>query len=170
MQEVDRQDPGGLGVQELPPRRTGPARRRIDARGPQDLIDGRRGGGHAELGQLAVDPPVAPQRVLPGQANGYPGNIPDCRRAAGSAPCARVVLPGDQFAVPGQQRRGGHREDPGPLPPRDERGQRGEPGPVGRLVTYPAGVPAQHRVLVPEHQQLGVLRLGPAEHQHNQPE
>src|SRR5262249_22664918 len=30
--------------------------------------------------------------------------------------------------------------------------QRGEPYPVDRLVPYPPGVPAQHRVLVPEHQ------------------
>jgi len=33
VQEVDREDPGGLGVQELPPGRARPARRRIDARG-----------------------------------------------------------------------------------------------------------------------------------------
>jgi hypothetical protein len=39
VQEVNGDDPGGLGVQELPPRRTGPARRRIDARSPQDLPD-----------------------------------------------------------------------------------------------------------------------------------
>jgi len=32
VQEIDREDPGGLGCQELPPRRAGPARRRIDAR------------------------------------------------------------------------------------------------------------------------------------------
>jgi hypothetical protein len=60
VQEVDRQDPGSLGVQELPPGRAAAAWCGIDARGPQDLIEGRRGGGHAELGQLAVDPPVAP--------------------------------------------------------------------------------------------------------------
>jgi hypothetical protein len=30
VQEIDREDPGGLGCQELPPRRAGPARRRID--------------------------------------------------------------------------------------------------------------------------------------------
>jgi hypothetical protein len=37
VQEIDREDPGGLGCQELPPRRAGPARRRIDARSTQDL-------------------------------------------------------------------------------------------------------------------------------------
>ena len=37
--------------------------------------------------------------------------------------------------------------------------------PVGWLVTYPASVAAQHRVLVPEHQQLSILRQVPAEYQ-----
>ena len=38
-----------------------------------------------------------------------------------------------------------------------------------RLIPHPAGVPAQHRVLVPEHQELGVLRPVPAKHQRDQP-
>jgi hypothetical protein len=103
-------------------RRARPARCRIDARGAQDLIDGRRRNGHAEPGQLAVDPPVTPQRVLPRQADGDPGNTPHGRRAAGPAARARFVLPRDQPAVPSQQRRGRHREDPAPPPPRDKRG------------------------------------------------
>jgi hypothetical protein len=41
VQEVDGEDPGGLGVQELPPGRAAAAWRRIDARGSQDLVDGR---------------------------------------------------------------------------------------------------------------------------------
>ena len=42
VQEGDREDPGGLGCQELPPRRACAPRRRIDARGMQDLptVDG----------------------------------------------------------------------------------------------------------------------------------
>ena len=39
MQEVDRDDPGGLGVQELPPGRARAAWRWIDARSSQDFID-----------------------------------------------------------------------------------------------------------------------------------
>jgi hypothetical protein len=58
VQEVDGQDSGGLGVQELPPRRARAARRRIDARSTQDFIDGRRRDGGSELGQLAVDPAI----------------------------------------------------------------------------------------------------------------
>src|ERR1019366_1976165 len=96
------------------------------------------------------------QRVLPRQADGYPGDAPDHLRAAGPAARARAVLPRGQSAVPGQQRRGRHREGPGPPPPRDERGQRSEPGPVGGLVPGPgrrsgaaprshAGAPAAQR-------------------------
>jgi hypothetical protein len=48
VEEVDGQDPGGLGVQELPPRR--PERcSRIDARGAQDLIGGRGRDGRTKL-------------------------------------------------------------------------------------------------------------------------
>jgi hypothetical protein len=76
----------------------------------------------------------------------------------GFAPPARVVLLRGQFAVPGQQRRGSDGEDFAPAPARYEPCQRGEPGPVGRFVTGSAGVAAQHRVLVPEHEQLSILR------------
>jgi hypothetical protein len=168
MQEVDRQDPGGLGCKELPPGRPRPARRRIDARIVQDLPDGGRRDRDAELRQLAMDPAVSPQRVLLRQADGKPSDALDCRRPAGLAPSARVVFSRGQPAVPGQQGRGRYWEDPGPPPARDEPRQRGEPGPVGWLVPHPAGVPAQHRVLVPEHQQLSILRRVSAEHQDSQ--
>jgi len=49
-------------------------------------------------------------------------------------------------------------------------GQRGEAHPVSRLVPHTPGVTAQHRVLVPEHQQLSLLRPVPAEHQDSQAE
>jgi transposase len=64
VQEVDCEDPGGLGVQELPPGRGRAARRRADARTSQDLIDGGRGNRDAELGQLAgLGITVAPSTV-----------------------------------------------------------------------------------------------------------
>ena len=40
-----------------------------------------------------------------------------------------------------------------------------KPHPVGRLVSHPADVAAQHSVLVPEYQQLSILRPVAAEHQ-----
>ena len=70
--------------------------------------------------------------------------------------------------MPGQQRRRRDGEDLGPAPTRKKPGRRGEPHPVGRVVPYPAGVPAQHRVLVPEYQQLSGLGLVAAEHQDGQ--
>jgi hypothetical protein len=72
--------------------------------------------------------------------------------------------------MPGKERRGRHRKDFGPAPAWNESCQRGEPGPVARLVPHPVGMPSQHRVLVPEHQQLSIPRLIPAEHQHSQAE
>ena len=150
--KAGRDDPGGPGVQELPPSRTRAARRRIDARDPQDLPDGGRRDCHAEFRQFAVDPAVPPQRVLLRQADDEPGDARDRRRAAGLASLARVILLRGQPAMPGKERRGCHREDFGPAVMRYEPGQRGEPDLVGRLVTYPAGVAAQDRVLVPEYQ------------------
>jgi len=59
--------------------------------------------------------------------------------------------------VPGEQRRRGRREHLSPPPPGDQPGQRFEPQPVARLVAHPADLAVQDRVLVLEHQELGVL-------------
>jgi hypothetical protein len=98
VQEVGGEDLGGLRVQELLPGRVLPAPRRVDACGTQDLIDGGSRNRGAQLGQLAVDAAVAPERVLVRQAD----DTADCRRPAGAAPLAGVVFPGGQPAVPGQ--------------------------------------------------------------------
>ena len=170
VQEVDREDPGGLGYQELPPRRARASRRRIDARGMEDLPHGGRRHSDAEFRQLAVDPAVSPQRILLCQPNGKACDARDCWRTAGLTPPAHAVLPPRQFAVPGQQRRGRNREDFGPAPAGDEPCQRCEPHPVCWLVPYPAGVAAQDRVLVPEHQQFSILRQVLTEYQDGQAE
>ena len=61
-------------------------------------------------------------------------------------------------------------ENIGPAPAGKKPGQRGEPHPVSRLIPHTPGVTAQHRVLVPEHQQLSFPRPVPAEHQDSQAE
>ena len=80
MQEVDCDDPGGLGVQELPPARARAPRCRIDARSMQDLPHGGRRDSHAELREFAVDPAVSPQRILPRQADDKACDGPPPRR------------------------------------------------------------------------------------------
>ena len=170
MEEVDGEDPGSLGMQELPPGRTRAARRRIDARSAQDLPDCRLRHRHAEFRQFAMDPAISPPRIFLRQPYDKAGDAPDCRRAAERALPARVVFLRGQLTVPGEQCRWRDREDVAPAGARYEPGQRGEPHPVGRLVTHPAAVAAQHRVLVPEYQQLSILRPIPAEHQDRQAE
>ena len=170
VQEIRCDDPGGLGVQELPPARARAARCRIDARSMQDLPHCGRRDCHAGLHELAVDPAVSPQRILLRQADDKTGDARNYRRASWLAPLARVICLRDHPAAPGQQRRGRHREDFSPAPARDEPRQRGEPGPVSRLIPYPAGRPSQDRVLVPEHQQFSILRQVTAAHQDGQAE
>ena len=64
VQEINREKPGGLSLQELPPCRARPARRRIDARSTQDLPHHRRRHRDAELRQLAMDPAMSPPREM----------------------------------------------------------------------------------------------------------
>jgi hypothetical protein len=164
-EDVQLLEQHGVHVQELAPGRARAARRRIDARGMQDLPHRGWRDYHAEFRQLAVDPAVSPQRILLRQPNDKACDARGCGQAARLAPVAHVVLLRGQFAVPGQQRRGRHGKDAGPATAGQEPCQRGEPHPVGRLVPHPAGVPAQHRVLVPEHKQLSILRPVATEHQ-----
>ena len=69
--------------------------------------------------------------------------------------------------MPGEQGRGRHREDLAPPAAGNQPRQRREPQPVARLVTDPADLAAQDRVLVPEHQDFGVLGH-PVPRQHRQ--
>ncbi len=102
VEEVDGEDSGGLGVQELPPGRTRAAWRRIDARIAQDLPDGGLRNRHAEFGYLAVDPAVPPQLILLRQPDDDAGDAGYRRWPTGLAPVARVVLARGQLAMPGQ--------------------------------------------------------------------
>ena len=111
MQEIDCDDPGGSGTQELPPAWARAPWCRIDARRMQNLPHGGGRDCHAELCEFAVDPAVSPQRILRRQADDKPGDAGDRRRAPWLAPLARLVLLRRQPAVPGQQRRWRHGED-----------------------------------------------------------
>jgi hypothetical protein len=68
VEEVDRQDRGGLCPEELPP---GPVvlalRGGWDTGVAQNPADARRADAMAEFAQFALDPSVAPGRVFPGE-------------------------------------------------------------------------------------------------------
>src|SRR6266545_6726577 len=100
---------------------------------------------------------LSAQRILLRQPDDKAGDAPGRRRTTGLALLARVVLSRGQSAVPGKQRRRRHGEDLCPAPPGEEPRQRREPQPVSRVVPDPADVAAEHRVLVPEHQQFSSL-------------
>jgi hypothetical protein len=74
----------------LSPARPVPARRRFDPGALEDLPHGGRRYRDAEPGQLAVDPPVAPGLVLPGQPQHFRPDLTVRRRAA--IPAADNVL------------------------------------------------------------------------------
>jgi hypothetical protein len=119
----------------------------------------------AELDELALHSPVPPRRVICCHADHEHADH-GCRGRPPGTPSARVIpLACDQPPVPGQQCRRGHRERLAPSPPGDQPGQCREPQPVGWLVADPADLAAKHRVLMPEHQELGVLgHLMPGHH------
>ena len=83
VQEVHRDDPGGLRAEELPLARARAARRWIDARSMQDLPHGGRRHGDAEFCQFAVDAAVSPEWILLRQANDQAGYARGRRRAPG---------------------------------------------------------------------------------------
>jgi hypothetical protein len=66
VEEIDGEHAGGLGAQELPPAGVGvPRWRRWDVVALEDPADRRGADPVAEFEQLALDPAVAPARVLP---------------------------------------------------------------------------------------------------------
>ena len=95
-------------------------------------------------------------------------------RIVGGRPGVRRLLVSYFFAASlrcqVQQRRGRDRKDLTPALARYEPCQRSEPGPVSGLVPYPAGVAAQHRVLVAQNQQLRILGQITTEQHDQQPE
>jgi hypothetical protein len=85
---------------------------------------------------------------------------------SGTSPVRVIPLACDQPPVPGQERRWGHREHLAPSAAGDRPGQRRQPQPAARLVADPADPAVQHRVVVPEYQESGILgQLTPGQHQ-----
>ena len=121
--------------------------------------------GWPSLVSSALHPPVPPRRVVRGHADHELADRRRRRRPSGRPPARVVPFARGQAPVPGEQRCRGHREHLAPPAAGDQAGQCCEPQPVARLVADPADLAAKHRVLVPEHQELGVLgHLTPGQH------
>ena len=164
VEEVDREHPGGLGAQELPPAQVVAAGRRRRYPGPlEDPADGRRADPVAQFEQLALHAPVAPGRVVPGEPFDQGRDLVRQRWPAGAV---RVgPAPRDQAAMPTQHR--ARRDQPvAAHRPRQPPDQRGQDRPVGPVQPRPWLGSPQHRHLVAQHQQLGVLRRAGAGQQH----
>jgi len=130
VEEVARQHRGGLRSQELPPGRAAAPRRGRDPQAPQHPPHRGCPDPVAEAEQFALDPLVAPARVLP-------RHLPDQRDEPGvnrraSSPVWVGPPPADQAPVPAQQRVRRH-QPTHPQLPGQEPGQGSEhhptPGP-----------------------------------------
>jgi len=119
----------------------------------------------AKPDELALHPPVAPRRVLRHHSDHELADRGGRGRPSWASAARVVPVACNQPPVPGGQRRRGHGEHLAPAVPGNQPGQRREPQPVSRLVADPADLAAQYGVLVPQHQQLGVLaHLTPGPH------
>src|ERR1035438_5437067 len=102
VEEVRGHDARGLSTQETTPSGTTPPGSRAEAVVLQDFGDGAGSQTHAALAKLTLDAPVAPPRVLPGQARDERSHLfvdgRATQRAMGVRPPSRHQPP-----VPGQQ-------------------------------------------------------------------
>ena len=156
MEEVGGQHGRGLYVQELPPGRIGaPLGSQRDPQRLEDPADRGRTGPVTEFQQFALDPLVPPRGVLGGEPLDQRGDLDANRRPAG--PVRVGPLLSDQAAVPPQH--GAGRNQPvRPQPSGQVPDQRCQDGAVSPVQAGPGRGPAQYGDLVPQHQQLRVLR------------
>jgi hypothetical protein len=154
-EEIAGDDPAGLRAQELPPRLRRPTRHRIDPSLPEDRPDRAGCNPNAEAGEFALDPPVAPTRVLPRQPlNQRPHARVRCRSSR--RPMRIRPTPRDQRPMPTTNRLGTHKYAAPPVA-RKHPNQRGQEHPVSRTAACPGHLPPQHRELVTQQKDLDLV-------------
>ena len=165
-QEVASDDRITLLAQEAAPGQPVALRRGRDAGVGEHAAHQRRGNVDAELAELADDPGVPPARVLARQPHDQLPYLQRDRRPARPAVRIRPAA-SDQAPVPAQQRLWPNRE-PAPGAARRDPAERRQHEPVSRLESRPSDLPAQDRQLVPEHEDLELLRSISTGEQHQQ--
>jgi len=156
-EEVARHDRLGLRSQELRPGRSRASRRGTQALPSQQGPDRGCADPNAKLAEFPGDPDAAPAGVLPRHPQDEPSDRRVNRWSAGLALLVVGPLSSHQLTVPAKQRLRRDEERCPPIPGNGSAGcgqqdavEHGEPG--------TADLAAQHPKLLPEHQNLQVLR------------
>jgi hypothetical protein len=131
--EVALNDLGCLLAEELPPAHACPSRRWLDSVSVENVPDAARRQRNAKPHQLAVDPLVAPIRVLRRQTK---NELPRLRRGRRPARVSRRIGPAaaDEFPMPTQKRRRLDQQRP-PTRSRQHLPERRQHGAIGRSQT-----------------------------------
>ncbi len=109
-EKVAGEDGSSLSSQKLAPSRTASTRRRRHQMPPQQGTDRGRGDAVAQLEQLALNPPIAPEGILPSQPEDYVLQLSRDRGPAAAGSLAEgSPAPARQLAMPAQE--GGRREE-----------------------------------------------------------
>ena len=155
VEQVAGEDRVRLRLQELCPGRPGPSRRRVQASRGQDPPHRRGPDPVAGPRQLSVDSPIAPDRVLrrqPHRQGTQPGRDRRSARRGGSPPPSHQPRCQPRTVSGVTSIRARRARDHRPVRPRQPR---------------PPHLPAQNRQLMPQHQDLGILRrLRPSQQHH----
>jgi hypothetical protein len=121
----------------------------------QDLGDGTRRQTHAKFAEFTLDAPVAPERILPGQACDEGNHLFVDGRAARQA--MRVRPPsGHQPAVSGNQGCRRHAEG-SPGRTGEQAAECGQQSTIGRLIGRTPDVAPKHLHFVAQGEDLGIL-------------
>ena len=117
----------------------------------EDVPDTRRCQVDTQDGKLAVDPAIAPCRVLPGQAHHQLHSSCGDLRATGGLRVGPLAT--DQLTMPTEQGIGLH-EEPMELPSEEQSAEAGKERPVRRLQSRTVDLATEDRHLMPEHDDL----------------
>ena len=157
VEEIHGEDRLGLGFQECPPGLPGSSGCGIGARVLEDLPHRRRREPISQAGQLALDAPVPPARVIPCHLQ---DQRPHARSSPGAPRTATRIrpVPPDQVRVPAQQ--GPRRDDQAQLTQTatgQHPGQRGQDRPVSPRQARSLDLPLEHSDLMTQQEDLSVL-------------
>jgi Transposase, Mutator family len=131
----------------------------------EDRPHGRCRDGGAESGELTVDTPVSPRRVLPCETH---DQLAGFGRGGGSAAPVRVApVVRDETSMPTQQRVGLHQKHR-PAVTAEPTRERGEDRAVVGFEGRARHLTAQDRELMTQHEDLGILGTIPVAAQHQQ--